>query len=94
MQPCQAAPLDSCTGTVNHHDATIKTVLGYTFSPPYLADTDLSVALDVIFYHPNVPPFIGKQLIQHLVTSNPSPAYVGAVFRMSSSITAPACAAT
>ncbi|MGH6787753.1 MAG: DUF1800 domain-containing protein [Novosphingobium sp.] len=34
------------------------------------------VALDGLFQHPNVPPFVAKQLIQHLVTSNPSPAYV------------------
>jgi uncharacterized protein (DUF1800 family) len=33
-------------------------------------------ALDTIFAHPNVPPFVSKQLIQRLVTSNPSPAYV------------------
>jgi len=38
--------------------------------------TDLAFALDNIFNHPNVGPFIGKQLIQRLVTSNPSPAYV------------------
>lgn len=36
-------------------------------------------ALDTLFNHPNVGPFIGKQLIQRLVTSNPSPAYVGRV---------------
>jgi hypothetical protein len=41
--------------------------------------TDLSFALDNIFNHPNVGPFIGKQLIQRLVTSNPSPAYVARV---------------
>jgi hypothetical protein len=40
------------------------------------AQTELNQALDVIFNHPNVGPFISKQLIQHLVTSNPSPAYV------------------
>lgn len=34
------------------------------------------LALDGLFNHPNVPPFVSKQLIQHLVTSNPSPAYV------------------
>lgn len=33
-------------------------------------------ALDGLFQHANVPPFVSKQLIQHLVTSNPSPAYV------------------
>ena len=42
-------------------------------------ETDLKRALDNIFFHPNVGPFIGKQLIQHLVTSNPSPAYVSRV---------------
>jgi uncharacterized protein (DUF1800 family) len=36
-------------------------------------------ALDVLFNHPNVGPFISRQLIQHLVTSNPSPAYVSRV---------------
>jgi uncharacterized protein (DUF1800 family) len=40
---------------------------------------DLDRAIDNIFNHPNVGPFIGKQLIQQLVTSNPSAAYVTAV---------------
>ncbi|PIE89007.1 MAG: hypothetical protein CR997_13495 [Acidobacteria bacterium] len=40
------------------------------------AQTDLTRALDNIFYHPSVGPFICKQLIQRLVTSNPTPAYV------------------
>ena len=40
---------------------------------------DLTFALDNIFKHPNVGPFISKQLIQRLVTSNPTPAYVGRV---------------
>jgi len=39
----------------------------------------LKIALDTLFNHPNVGPFIGKQLIQRLVTSNPSPAYVARV---------------
>jgi uncharacterized protein (DUF1800 family) len=39
----------------------------------------LKTALDDIFNHPNVGPFIGKQLIQHLVTSNPSAAYVARI---------------
>lgn len=45
------------------------------------ADTnaDLTVALDRLAAHPNVGPFLGRQLIQRLVTSNPSPAYVGRV---------------
>jgi len=46
------------------------------------AQSDLTAALDNIFNHPNVGPFIGKQLIQHLVTSNPSRAYVERVARV------------
>ncbi|MCY3987266.1 MAG: DUF1800 domain-containing protein [Gammaproteobacteria bacterium] len=38
-------------------------------------------AIDSLFEHPNVGPFIGRQLIQRLVTSNPSPEYVGRVAR-------------
>jgi len=47
--------------------------------PGGTARSDLTFALDNIFHHPNVGPFIGKQLIQRLVTSNPSPAYVGRI---------------
>ncbi len=43
------------------------------------AQGDLNAALDNIFYHPNVGPFISKQLIQRLVTSNPTQAYVARV---------------
>ena len=39
----------------------------------------MRLALDAIFAHPNVAPFVSKQLIQHLVTSNPPPAYVARV---------------
>lgn len=42
-------------------------------------ESDLDAALDSIFHHPNVGPFIGRQLIQRFVTSNPSPAYVARV---------------
>lgn len=43
------------------------------------ANTSLSQTLDNIFYHPNVAPFVSTRLIQQLVTSNPTPAYVGRV---------------
>jgi uncharacterized protein (DUF1800 family) len=43
------------------------------------ASAALKLALDGLFNHPNVGPFIGKQLIQRMVTSNPSPAYVARV---------------
>src|SRR6185295_14185749 len=46
------------------------------------AQSDLTAALNNIFNHPNVGPFLSKQLIQHLVTSNPSPAYVERVARV------------
>src|SRR5687768_7827197 len=43
------------------------------------AENSLNQALNNLFNHPNVGPFIGKLLIQHLVTGDPSPAYVGRV---------------
>ena len=43
------------------------------------ANASLEQALDNIFNHPNVGPFVSKVLIQHLVTSDPTPAYVGRV---------------
>src|SRR5262249_3036378 len=43
------------------------------------AARDLNLAIDHIYSHPNVAPFISKQLIQKLVTSNPSPEYVARV---------------
>lgn len=43
------------------------------------AQGDLDAALDNIFRHPNVGPFVSRHLIKRLVTSNPSPAYVGRV---------------
>ncbi len=63
-----------------NHDTNTKTLLnGQTLPANQTALQDLNAALDNIFNHPNVAPFIGKQLIQHLVTSNPSPEYVGRV---------------
>ena len=44
--------------------------------PARRAEQDLAGALANIFAHPNVGPFVCRQLIQHLVGSNPSPAYV------------------
>jgi uncharacterized protein (DUF1800 family) len=62
------------------HDRQPKTLLnGVTLPAGRDAPTDLRDALDNVFAHPNVGPFIGRQLIQHLVTSNPTPGYVGRV---------------
>lgn len=59
------------------HDTSSKTLLNGTVLPAgQTAANDLKGALDNVFNHPNLPPFVCRQLIQHLVTSNPSPAYV------------------
>jgi uncharacterized protein (DUF1800 family) len=64
----------------DHHQSGTKALLnGYTVPAGQTPAQDLANALDNIFNHPNVGPFIGRQLIQHLVTSNPSPAYVARV---------------
>lgn len=63
-----------------HHDTAAKLVLDGKIIPAgQTPEQDLQDGLDAIFNHPNVGPFIGKQLIQHLVTSNPSPGYVSRV---------------
>jgi uncharacterized protein (DUF1800 family) len=63
----------------SYHDVTPKTFLGREFAPGQTAEEDLDQALDAIFEHPNVAPFVSRQLIQQLVTSNPSPGYVASV---------------
>ena len=61
----------------NHHSLLAKTLLdGVTLPANRTAQQDLKDALDNIFHHPNVGPFIARQLIQRMVTSNPSPGYV------------------
>ncbi len=60
-----------------YHDTDEKTLLnGVVIPAGQSPESDLAMALDNLFNHPNVGPFISKQLIQRLVTSNPSPAYV------------------
>jgi len=65
----------------NHHSTAEKKFLGVTIpaSGNPDAEGDLKIALDTLFNHPNVGPFFAKQMIQHLVMSSPSPAYVGRV---------------
>jgi len=63
----------------SEHDMTQKTVLGTTLPSGQSAEQDLAAALAVIFNQSNVGPFVCKQLIQHLVTSTPSAAYVARV---------------
>ncbi len=62
------------------HDTTAKILLnGTTLPAGQTAEQDLAGALANIFAHPNVGPFVSRQLIQHLVSSNPSPAYVSRI---------------
>jgi uncharacterized protein (DUF1800 family) len=59
------------------HETAAKTILNGVVVPAnQSAAQDLKVTLDTIFNHPNVGPFVCRQLIQRLVTSNPSPGYV------------------
>ncbi|MFO1418487.1 MAG: DUF1800 domain-containing protein [Methylotetracoccus sp.] len=63
----------------DYHDTAAKTIVGETQVPARrTAEQDLEQAL-IPFNHPNVGPFVSRQLIQRLVTSNPSPSYVARV---------------
>ena len=64
----------------DHHDTGSKQLLNGAILPAAgTARGDLTAALLNIFQHPNVGPFVSKQLIQHLIASNPSPQYVGRI---------------
>ncbi len=66
-----------------YHDTGAKTLLnGFSVPAGQNGDQDLAMALDNIFNHPNVGPFMATRLIERLTTSNPSPAYVARVARV------------
>ncbi|MDI1242720.1 MAG: DUF1800 domain-containing protein [bacterium] len=82
------------TNQGSNHDLTAKTLFTYPGAPfanipactgctgtarDTYARNSLEQTLDNIFHHPNVGPFVSKILIQHLVTSDPTPAYVSRV---------------
>lgn len=68
------------TPLAGFHSTSVKTIVGgVTLPVGGTAEQDLKIALDTLSNHPNVGPFIGKLLIQRLVKSNPSPAYIGRV---------------
>ncbi|HEX8735713.1 MAG TPA: DUF1800 domain-containing protein [Pyrinomonadaceae bacterium] len=62
-----------------NHDTTAKTILGQSLPANQMIQDDLEDALDIIFQHPNVAPFVSTRLIRALVTSNPSPAYIARI---------------
>ncbi|GAA5175164.1 DUF1800 family protein [Niveibacterium umoris] len=68
-QPMKAWP-------AKHSSAEKLLLNGQKLPAGQTPEQDMKGALDAIFQHPNVGPFIGRQLIQRLVTSNPSPAYI------------------
>jgi len=80
------SPLNSAGG-YNHpmecidsfHDFSAKQLLGESIPSGLSCEEDLDAALDIILNHPNVAPFISKHLIMRMVTSNPTPEYVGRV---------------
>lgn len=63
------------------HSPEAKSFLGTTIAANTPGPESLRLALDALFAHPNVAPFVGRQLIQRFVTSAPSPAYVARVAR-------------
>ncbi|MGZ5020063.1 MAG: DUF1800 family protein, partial [Chthoniobacterales bacterium] len=68
---------DPMLNIATHHDTNAKTILnGVTLPANQTGAQDLKTVLDTIFNHPNVGPFIARQLIERLVKSNPSPGYV------------------
>jgi uncharacterized protein (DUF1800 family) len=78
--PNNTANYDSPMAPVEtQHDETAKVLLNSTLPASQTAEADLTGALTDIFNHPNVGPFVCRQLIQHLVASSPSPAYVARV---------------
>ncbi len=73
-----AAPMVMYPGTATTgHDTDVKNIINEVTLPAgQTAAQDLAGAVNAVFTHPNTPAFVSKQLIQRLVTGNPSPAYV------------------
>jgi uncharacterized protein (DUF1800 family) len=61
------------------HSTSEKRFLGTVIPGNTSGEQSMKIAMDTLFNHPNVGPFIGSQLIKRFVTSNPSPAYVARV---------------
>ncbi len=65
--------------TAEYHDFREKSVLGKSIQAGNDGSNDMIAAIDILMAHPNIAPFISKQLIMRLVKSNPTPAYVARV---------------
>ncbi|MEM9721199.1 MAG: DUF1800 family protein [Bacteroidota bacterium] len=74
------SPTEPMVMVQNQHETSEKFLLQNTVLPANRPGMeDVEAAIDNLFYHPNVGPFISRLLIQRLVMSNPSPGYVGRV---------------
>ena len=73
--------LGDMVGVQANHDTSAKSPLlnGTSLPAGQAMATDLTQAISNVFYHPNVGPFIGRQMIQKLVTGDPTPQYVARV---------------
>ena len=67
---------DPMVAVESNHDTGSKKVLGITFPAGQTAAQDLDTAMNTLFEHPNIGPFVALRLIQHHVTSNPSAGYL------------------
>lgn len=66
-----------------YHDNSSKALLNGTILPGgYTAQEDVKAALDNIFSHPNIAPFVAERLIKNFTTSNPDPGYIEKVARV------------
>ncbi len=63
----------------NEHSMLEVKFLGVTIPANTPGKDALKIALDTLYNHPNAGPFFAKQMIQRLVTSNPSPGYVSRI---------------
>ena len=68
--------------SASDYDADAKSFLGVTVPAQASQSASVDAVVDAVFNHPNVAPYVSKSLIQQLVVSNPTPAYVERVARV------------
>ncbi len=66
----------------NAHDTTAKTIMGTPIPAGQTLQQDLESLLDILVNHPNTAPFVSRRLIQSLVSSDPTPAYIERVAKV------------
>jgi uncharacterized protein (DUF1800 family) len=66
----------------SQHNTSAKRILGTTIPAGQSAQQDLDAFIKILVNHPNTAPFVSRRLIQSLVTSDPSPEYIGRVAKV------------